>query len=109
MADVRQYAGGGPEMSQAEHIEQQSIRIAQQTAQDPRYAPRETREMNAQRDKDVQTLISRLGPAAGHDVAQMARSPDKMFARSEVLTSLKAIMASKGGITEAITAFENLE
>lgn len=33
----------------------------------------------------------------------------RTFTRAEVLTSLKAIAASKGGITEAITAFENLE
>jgi hypothetical protein len=37
------------------------------------------------------------------------RAHKRAFTRAEVLTSLKAIAASKGGITEAITAFENLE
>jgi hypothetical protein len=41
--------------------------------------------------------------------AQAPHHSGKAFSRTEILTSLKDIMASKGGIAEAITAFENLE
>lgn len=46
--------------------------------------------------------------------AQMSGQPkDRLirqtFTRAEILTSLRAILASKGGLYEAIVAFENLE
>jgi hypothetical protein len=46
---------------------------------------------------------------SGQVLTQILEAQDKRFSRFEVIVSLRAIMASKGGIAEAITAFENLE
>jgi len=54
-------------------------------------------------------LLYGLGTTEGHTAAQVLRASCKTFTRSEVLISLRAIMASKGGIAEAIVAFEALE
>jgi hypothetical protein len=53
--------------------------------------------------------LNDVAPGGGIDyrAAQSPREP-RTFTRSEVLTALCTIAASKGGIAEAITAFENL-
>jgi len=65
----------------------------------------------AQQSAALRNSLTPCNDAANsrYGIAQMLRAPGKTFTRAEVLTSLRAILASKGGIAEAIVAFENLE
>lgn len=54
-------------------------------------------------------LATSSGRVDGSSLAQQSHAPDKIFSRGDVLLVLKAIAASKGGLAEAINAFENLE
>jgi hypothetical protein len=106
MADMRQYAGGGPE--------QLLHREAEIGARDMAgaYAARQFNEA-ARHEAASRVADHMLGQAQG--TAQMLRAPGKMFPRSDIIAIIKAELVMASGeeaidrLTRLCRVFEGLE